>query len=104
MRVRARPSRRLLHAPEVYRHPWPHDDIGERQLLNPAEAAIYEEEAAVVDVDRLQVQHLAIQRAVQNEPLSGGLTNPETVYVLRWMAGRHAGIPEFEPPFTIEPV
>ena len=30
-----------------------------------------------------------------------GLTNPETVYVLRWIAGRHAGIPEFNPPFSI---
>jgi hypothetical protein len=36
--------------------------------------------------------------------LFGGLTNPETVYVLRWIAGRHAGVPEFNPPFTIEPV
>jgi len=36
--------------------------------------------------------------------LSGGLTNPETVYVLRWMAGRHAGVPEFDPPFTIEAI
>ena len=33
--------------------------------------------------------------------LTGGLTNPEEVYVLRWIAGRHAGIPEFNPPYTI---
>jgi hypothetical protein len=33
--------------------------------------------------------------------LTGGLTNPETVYVLRWIAGRHAGVPEFNPPYTI---
>jgi hypothetical protein len=33
--------------------------------------------------------------------ITGGLSNPETVYVLRWIAGRHAGIPEFDPPFTI---
>lgn len=33
---------------------------------------------------------------------TGGLTNPEMVYVLRWIAGRHAGVPEFEPPYTIE--
>jgi hypothetical protein len=31
-----------------------------------------------------------------------GLTNPEVVYVLRWMAGRHAGVPEFDPPYVIE--
>jgi hypothetical protein len=33
--------------------------------------------------------------------LSGGLTNPEEVYVLRWIAGRHAGVPEFDPPYSI---
>jgi hypothetical protein len=33
--------------------------------------------------------------------VTGGLSNPETVYVLRWIAGRHAGVPEFSPPFTI---
>lgn len=34
--------------------------------------------------------------------LTGGLTSPEEVYVLRWIAGRHAGVPEFDPPYTIE--
>ncbi len=33
--------------------------------------------------------------------ITGGLSNPEVVYVLRWMAGRHAGVPEFAPPYTI---
>jgi hypothetical protein len=33
---------------------------------------------------------------------TGGLSDPKTVYVLRWIAGRHAGIPEFDPPYTIE--
>jgi len=27
------------------------------------------------------------------------LTNPEEVYVLRWVAGRHAGVPDFNPPY-----
>src|SRR5262249_8597752 len=31
-----------------------------------------------------------------------GLTDPKQVYVLRWIAGRHAGVPEFDPPYTIE--
>ncbi len=35
--------------------------------------------------------------------LTRGLTDPRTVYTLRWIAGRHAGIPEFDPPYTIEP-
>jgi len=29
------------------------------------------------------------------------LTNPEEVYVLRWIAGRHAGVAEFNPPYVI---
>ena len=31
-----------------------------------------------------------------------GPTDPKAAYVLRWIAGRHAGVPEFEPPYTIE--
>jgi hypothetical protein len=34
--------------------------------------------------------------------ITGGLTDPEQVYVLRWIAGQHAGVPEFDPPYTIE--
>jgi hypothetical protein len=30
-----------------------------------------------------------------------GLSDPVMVYVLRWIAGRRAGIPEFNPPYTI---
>lgn len=33
--------------------------------------------------------------------ITHGLTNPEAVYVLRWIAGRRAGVPEFNPLFTI---
>ena len=33
--------------------------------------------------------------------LSHGLTDPQIVYVLRWIAGRHAGIPEFDPGYTL---
>lgn len=31
----------------------------------------------------------------------GSLTDPRTVYVLRWIAGQRAGIPEFDPLYTI---
>ena len=34
--------------------------------------------------------------------ITHGLTNPWQVYVLRWIAGRPAGVPEFSPPYTIE--
>lgn len=33
--------------------------------------------------------------------VSHTLTDPKQVYVLRWIAGRHAGVPGFNPPFTI---
>lgn len=32
----------------------------------------------------------------------GSLTDPRSVYVLRWIAGRRAGIPEFDPLYTIQ--
>jgi hypothetical protein len=34
--------------------------------------------------------------------ITHGLTDPNKVYVLRWIAGRHAGVPEFAPPYTIQ--
>ncbi len=34
--------------------------------------------------------------------LTGNLSNPRTVYVLRWIAGQHAGVPNFDPLYTIE--
>ena len=43
----------------------------------------------------------ALLEVVANK-LSGSLTDPRQVYVLRWIAGRHAGVPNFEPPYTIE--
>lgn len=35
--------------------------------------------------------------------LTGGKTDPAMVYVLRWIAGRRAGFPEFDPPYVIVP-
>jgi len=33
--------------------------------------------------------------------ITHGRTDPKKVYVLRWIAGRHAGVPEFSPPYEI---
>jgi hypothetical protein len=33
--------------------------------------------------------------------LTHSLTDPKQVYVLRWMAGRHAGVADFNPPYVI---
>jgi len=35
--------------------------------------------------------------------ITHGLTDPKRVYVLRWIAGKHAGVPEFSPPYTLAP-
>jgi hypothetical protein len=43
--------------------------------------------------------HLLLEVAVN---AFGSLTDPRQVYVLRWIAGQHAGIPEFDPLYTIE--
>jgi hypothetical protein len=39
---------------------------------------------------------------VVSNALTGSLTDPKNVYVSRWIAGRRAGVPEFNPPYTIE--
>ncbi len=40
---------------------------------------------------------------VMPSSITGELTDPVTVYALRWIAGRHAGVPEFDPSYTIVP-
>src|SRR5207253_975840 len=42
----------------------------------------------------------AILEVIPNK-LTHGLTDPRMVYVLRWMAGKRADIPEFEPPYIL---
>lgn len=37
---------------------------------------------------------------IQNS-ITHGLTDPKKVYVLRWIAGKHAGVPEFAPPYAV---
>jgi hypothetical protein len=59
----------------------------------------------VVEPDIDYFKDLAAHALLEVIPnsLGGGLTNPEEVYVLRWIAGRHAGVAEFNPPYTIVP-
>ena len=35
--------------------------------------------------------------------ITNTLTNPIEVYILRWIAGRHAGVPDFNPLYTLTP-
>jgi len=43
--------------------------------------------------------HLLLEVAVN---AFGSITDPRAVYALRWIAGRRAGIPEFDPLYTIQ--
>lgn len=52
-----------------------------------------------IDYYRDPGAHFFLEVAVNT--LSHTLTDPRHVYVLRWIAGRHAGVPDFDPPYTI---
>jgi hypothetical protein len=55
-----------------------------------------------LDIDYFQdlLAHLFLE--VLPNKVSRGRTDPRKVYILRWIAGRRAGIPAFDPPYTIE--
>ena len=53
------------------------------------------------DIDYFQDPGAHLLFEVLPNELTHALTNPTEVYVLRWIAGRHAGVPEFAPLFTI---
>jgi len=53
-----------------------------------------------IDMDyfRDQLAHLLLE-VLPNQ--FGGATDPRQIYVLRWIAGRRAGVSEFDPPYHI---
>jgi hypothetical protein len=53
-----------------------------------------------IDYFKDALAHAILEVAVNT--LTHSLTDPRQVYALRWMAGRHAGVPNFEPPYTLE--
>jgi hypothetical protein len=53
------------------------------------------------DIDYFQDPAAHTLLEVIPNAISHGLTDPKEVYVLRWIAGKHAGVPEFSPPYTI---
>jgi hypothetical protein len=53
------------------------------------------------DIDYFQDLGAHALLEVLPNTFSGGLTDPRMVYVLRWIAGRRAGLPEFDPMYTI---
>lgn len=52
-----------------------------------------------IDYFRDIAAHLLIEVAVN---AFGSVTDPRAVHALRWIAGRRAGVPEFDPLYTIE--
>ena len=57
-----------------------------------------------VEVDMDYFRDRAAHTIVEVVPnfFTQGLTDPKRIYVLRWIAGRQAGVPDFDPPYTIE--
>ncbi len=53
-----------------------------------------------IDYYRDLAAHALLEVAAHT--LTHSMTDPRQVYVLRWMAGRQAGIPEFDPPYHLE--
>lgn len=53
-----------------------------------------------IDYYRDPLAHALLEVAVHT--LTQSLTDPRDVYILRWMAGRHGGVPNFEPPYHLE--
>src|SRR5271165_1830149 len=52
-----------------------------------------------IDYFKDTINHLMLEVVVN---AFGSLTDPRTVCVLRWIAGRRAGVPEFDPLYTIQ--
>ena len=68
-----------------------------RQTINGVDCVYVEPD---IDYFKDQAAHLLLE--VIPNGLTGNVSNPRVVYVLRWIAGRHAGVPNFDPLYTIE--
>jgi len=69
---------------------------GEKQNINGVDCVVVEPD---IDYFKDIGAHLIFEVLVN---AFGSLTDPRQVYVLRWIAGRRAGIPEFDPLYTIQ--
>lgn len=68
-----------------------------RKTINGVECLMVEPD---IDYYKDLAAHALLE--VITNAVTHALSDPRQVYVLRWIAGRHAGIPNFEPPYTIE--
>jgi hypothetical protein len=69
---------------------------GEKTTINGVNCAMVEPD---IDYYRDPAAHILLE--VLPNALTHTLTDPAEVYVLRWIAGQTAGIPEFRPLYTI---
>ncbi len=69
----------------------------DRKTINGVECVMIEPD---IDYFRDTGAHTLLE--VIANTVTHSLTDPRHVYVLRWMAGRKAGVPEFEPPYFLE--
>ena len=67
------------------------------QIIDGTECIVVEPD---IDYYKDLLSHALLEVLVNG--IGGTLTDPKNVYVLRWIAGRRAGVPEFNPPYTIE--
>ena len=69
---------------------------GERHEVDGITCVLVEPD---IDYFRDPGAHLLLEVAVN---AFGAITDPKAVYALRWIAGRRAGVPEFDPLYTIQ--
>jgi hypothetical protein len=69
----------------------------DRKMINGVNCVMVEPD---IDYFRDIAAHALFE--VITNAVTHSLTDPRQVYVLRWMAGRHAGVPNFEPPYILE--
>ena len=70
---------------------------GQKQNIGGIECVVIEPD---IDYYKDLLAHAILE--VAYNAISHTLTDPRQVYVLRWMAGRQAGIPNFDPPYFLE--
>lgn len=68
-----------------------------RRTINGVDCVYVEPD---IDYYKDPAAHLLLEVILNG--LTGNVSSPRVVYVLRWIAGRHAGVPNFDPLYTIE--
>ena len=73
-----------------------HENPPDHKTINGVDCVTLEPD---IDYYRDSGAHAILEVAAN--ALTHSLTNPVEVYVLRWIAGQHAGVPQFEPLYTL---